>query len=48
LKLTGHIRAKFHWEDDRIDASWVIPWFCQLTSENWTPGVWNSSSEGFD
>ena len=25
LKLTGHIRAKFHWEDNRIDASWVIP-----------------------
>lgn len=25
LKLTGNIRAKFHWEDDRIDASWVIP-----------------------
>lgn len=25
LKLTGHIRAKFHWKDNRIDASWVIP-----------------------
>ncbi len=25
LKLTGHIRAKFYWEDNRIDASWVIP-----------------------
>ena len=25
LKLTGHIRAKFHWEDNRVDASWVIP-----------------------
>ena len=25
LKLTGHIRAKFHWEDNRMDASWVIP-----------------------
>ncbi len=25
LKLTGHLRARFHWEDDRIDASWVIP-----------------------
>ena len=25
LKLTGHIRAKFHWEGNRIDASWVIP-----------------------
>jgi hypothetical protein len=25
LKLTGHIRAKFHWDDNRIDASWVIP-----------------------
>ncbi|MBU1054229.1 MAG: pyridoxamine 5'-phosphate oxidase family protein [Proteobacteria bacterium] len=25
LKLTGHIRAKFHWEDNRINASWVIP-----------------------
>ncbi len=25
LKLTGHIRAKFHWEDNRIDASWVVP-----------------------
>lgn len=25
LKLTGHIRAKFRWEDDRMDASWVIP-----------------------
>lgn len=25
LKLTGHIRAKFHWKDNRMDASWVIP-----------------------
>ncbi|MFH2046031.1 MAG: pyridoxamine 5'-phosphate oxidase family protein [Pseudomonadota bacterium] len=25
LKMTGHIRAKFHWEDNRINASWVIP-----------------------
>jgi len=25
LKLTGHIRAKFSWKDDRMDASWVIP-----------------------
>ena len=25
LKLTGNIRAKFHWEDNRINASWVIP-----------------------
>jgi hypothetical protein len=25
LKLTGHIRAKFHWKDDRVNASWVIP-----------------------
>ena len=25
LKLTGHIRAKFHWEDNRVNASWVIP-----------------------
>ena len=25
LKLTGHIRAKFHWEDHRLNASWVIP-----------------------
>lgn len=25
LKLTGHIRAKFHWKEDRMDASWVIP-----------------------
>lgn len=25
LKLTGHCRARFHWEDNRIDASWVIP-----------------------
>ena len=25
LKLTGNIRAKFHWEDNRIDASWIIP-----------------------
>jgi pyridoxamine 5'-phosphate oxidase len=25
LKLTGHIRARFYWKDNRIDASWVIP-----------------------
>ncbi len=25
LKLTGHIRAKFHWEDHRVNASWVTP-----------------------
>jgi hypothetical protein len=25
LKLTGHIRAKFYWKDNRMDASWVIP-----------------------
>ena len=25
LKLTGHVRAKFHWQDNRMDASWVIP-----------------------
>jgi len=25
LKLTGNIRAKFHWKDNRIDASWIIP-----------------------
>jgi len=25
LKLTGHIRAKFHWKDNRMDSSWVIP-----------------------
>lgn len=25
LKLTGNIRAKFHWVDNRIEASWVIP-----------------------
>jgi len=25
LKLSGHIRAKFHWEDNRMNASWVIP-----------------------
>jgi len=25
LKLTGHLRAKFHWKGNRIDASWVIP-----------------------
>jgi hypothetical protein len=25
LKLTGHIRAKFHWQDNRMNASWVIP-----------------------
>ncbi len=25
LKLTGNIRAKFHWEDHRMSAFWVIP-----------------------
>lgn len=25
LKLTGNLRAKFHWEDDRFNAAWVIP-----------------------
>lgn len=25
LRLTGHMRAQFHWKDDRLDASWVIP-----------------------
>jgi hypothetical protein len=25
LKLTGHIRAQFHWKDNQMDASWVIP-----------------------
>jgi len=25
LKLTGHLRAKFLWKDDCLDASWVIP-----------------------
>ncbi len=25
LKLTGHIRAKFTWKDNRRDASWIIP-----------------------
>jgi len=25
LKLTGHIRAKFLWEDNRMDASFIIP-----------------------
>ncbi|SDU20553.1 pyridoxamine 5'-phosphate oxidase family protein [Desulfobacula phenolica] len=25
LKLTGHLRARFHWEKDHIDASWIIP-----------------------
>jgi pyridoxamine 5'-phosphate oxidase len=25
LKITGHIRAKFHWKNDHIEASWVIP-----------------------
>ena len=25
LKLTGHRRARFYWEDHRINASWVIP-----------------------
>ena len=25
LKLTGHIRAKFHWEGNRVNASWIIP-----------------------
>ncbi len=25
LKLTGHIRARFRWENDRTEASWLIP-----------------------
>jgi len=25
LKLTGHKRAIFHWENNRLEASWVIP-----------------------
>lgn len=25
LKLTGNIRAKFHWEGNSMDASWIIP-----------------------
>ncbi|MFZ7110848.1 MAG: pyridoxamine 5'-phosphate oxidase family protein [Desulfatiglandales bacterium] len=25
LRLTGNIRAKFHWDGNRMDASWVIP-----------------------
>lgn len=25
LKLTGNIRATFHWENHRINASWIIP-----------------------
>jgi pyridoxamine 5'-phosphate oxidase len=25
LRLTGHMRAKFHWKDDRLNGSWVIP-----------------------
>jgi hypothetical protein len=25
LKLTGHIRAKFYWKDNHINASWIIP-----------------------
>lgn len=25
LKLTGHVRAKFYWKDNRMEASWVIP-----------------------
>lgn len=26
LKLTGHIRAKFYWKDNRpLEASWIIP-----------------------
>jgi hypothetical protein len=25
LKLTGHMRARFHWDDNRMTASWVIP-----------------------
>ena len=25
LKLTGHTRAKFRWEANRMNASWVIP-----------------------
>ena len=25
LKLSGHIRARFSWKNDRIEESWVIP-----------------------
>lgn len=25
LKLTGHMRAKFYWNNSRLEASWVIP-----------------------
>jgi len=25
LKLTGHLRAKFHWEDNRINLTWAVP-----------------------
>lgn len=25
LKLTGHLRARFHWKNNRLDASWVVP-----------------------
>jgi pyridoxamine 5'-phosphate oxidase len=25
LKLTGHIRARFSWKNDRLDGSWVVP-----------------------
>jgi hypothetical protein len=25
LKLTGHLRARFHWLDQTMEASWVIP-----------------------
>lgn len=25
LKLTGHLRARFHWIDNLMEASWVVP-----------------------
>ncbi len=25
LKLTGHLRAKFLWKGNHVDATWVIP-----------------------
>jgi len=25
LKLTGNTRAKFHWEDNCMEASWIVP-----------------------
>jgi pyridoxamine 5'-phosphate oxidase len=25
LKLTGHLRARFHWMDHLMEASWVVP-----------------------